>query len=77
MKYDSSENWFKFLNLVTKERKMKFTLSQVSDKKKKKTKQQTEASDSLRELLYRLLLFVVQFPDFFVVLYLKQTKQCF
>ena len=34
MKYDSSENWFKFLNLVTKERKMKFTLSQVSDKKK-------------------------------------------
>ena len=74
MKYDSSENWFKFLNLVTKERKMKFTLSQVSDKK---TKQQTEASDSLRELLYRLLLFVVQFPDFFVVLYLKQTKQCF
>lgn len=75
MKYDSSENWFKFLNLVTKERKMKFTLSQVSDKKK--TKQQTEASDSLRELLYRLLLFVVQFPDFFVVLYLKQTKQCF
>ena len=77
MKYDSSENWFKFLNLVTKERKMKFTLSQVSDKKKNKTKQQTEASDSLRELLYRLLLFVVQFPDFFVVLYLKQTKQCF
>lgn len=76
MKYDSSENWFKFLNLVTKERKMKFTLSQVSDKKKK-TKQQTEASDSLRELLYRLLLFVVQFPDFFVILYLKQTKQCF
>lgn len=75
MKYDSSENWFKFLNLVTKERKMKFTLSQVSDKKK--TKQQIEASDSLRELLYRLLLFVVQFPDFFVVLYLKQTKQCF
>ena len=37
MKYDSSENWFKFLNLVTKERKMKFTLSQVSDKKKNKT----------------------------------------
>ena len=77
MKYDSSENWFKFLNLVIKERKMKFTLSQVSDKKKNKTKQQTEASDSLKELLYRLLLFMVQFPDFFVVLYLKQTKQCF
>ena len=75
MKYDSSENWFKFLNLVIKERKMKFTLSQVSDKKK--TKQQTEASDSLKELLYRLLLFMVQFPDFFFVLYLKQTKQCF
>lgn len=37
MKYDSSENWFKFLNLVTKERKMKFTLSLVSDKKKNKT----------------------------------------
>ena len=37
MKYDSSENWFKFLNLVTKERKMKFTLSKVSDKKKNKT----------------------------------------
>ena len=36
MKYNSSENWFKFLNLVIKERKMKFTLSQVSDKKKKK-----------------------------------------
>ena len=75
MKYDSSENWFKFLNLVIKESKIKFTLSQVSDKKK--TKQQTEASDSLKELLYRLLLFMVQFPDFFVVLYLKQTKQCF
>ena len=74
MKYDSSENWFKFLNLVIKERKMKFTPSQVSDKKKTK---QTEASDSLKELLYRLLLFMVQFPDFFVVLYLKQTKQCF
>ena len=77
MKYDSSENWFQFLNLVIKERKMKFTLSQVSDKKTKKTKQQTEASDSFKELLYRLLLFIVQFPDFFVVLYLKQTKQCF
>ena len=64
MKYHSSENWFKFLNLVIKERKMKFTLSQVSDKKNKKTKQQTEASDSLKELLYRLLLFMVQFPDF-------------
>ena len=76
MKYDSSENWFQFLNLVIKERKMKFTLSQVSDKKNK-TKQQTEASDSFKELLYRLLLFMVQFPDFFVVLYLKQTKQCF
>ena len=76
MKYDSSENWFKFFNLVIKERKMKFTLSQVSEKKNK-TKQQTEASDSLKELLYRLLLFMVQFPDFFVVLYLKQTKQCF
>ena len=75
MKYDSSENYFEFLNLVIKERKMKFTLSQVSDKKKKK--KQTEASDSLKELLHRLLLFVVQFPDFFVVLYLKQTKQCF
>lgn len=36
MKNDSSENWFKFLNLVIKERKMKFTLSQVSDKKKTK-----------------------------------------
>ena len=77
MKYDSSENWFQFLNLVIKERKMKFTLSQVSDKKKNKTKQQTEASDSFKELLYRLLLFMVQFPDFFVVLYLKQTKQRF
>ena len=75
MKYDSSENYFEFLNLVIKERKMKFTLSQVSDKKKQK--KQTEASDSLKELLYRLLLFMVQFPDFFVVLYLKQTKQCF
>lgn len=40
MKYDSSENWFKFLNLVTKERKMKFTLSQVSDKKKKQNNKQ-------------------------------------
>ena len=39
MENDSSENWFKFLNLVIKERKMKFTLSQVSDKKKKKNKQ--------------------------------------
>ena len=39
MKYDSSENWFKFFNLVIKERKMKFTLSQVSEKKKKKKKQ--------------------------------------
>ena len=75
MKYDSSENYFEFLNLVIKERKMKFTLSQVSDKKKQK--KQTEASDSLKELLHRLLLFVVQFPDFFVVLYLKQAKQCF
>lgn len=75
MKYDSSENYFEFLNLVIKERKMKFTLSQVSDKKKQK--KQTEASDSLKELLHRLLLFVVQFPDFVVVLYLKQTKQCF
>ena len=75
MKYDSSENYFEFLNLVIKERKMKFTLSQVSDKKKQK--KQTEASDSLKELLHRLLLFVVQFPDFFVVLSLKQTKQCF
>ena len=39
MKYDSSENYFEFLNLVIKERKMKFTLSQVSDKKKKTNKQ--------------------------------------
>ena len=38
MKYDSSENYFEFLNLVIKERKMKFTLSQVSDKKKKQNK---------------------------------------
>ena len=45
--------------------------------RQKKKKKQTEASDSLKELLHRLLLFVVKFPDFFVVLYLKQTKQCF
>lgn len=70
MKYDSSENYFEFLNLVIKERKM----NRYQTKKKKK---QTEASDSLKELLHRLLLFVVKFPDFFVVLYLKQTKQCF
>ena len=70
MKYDSSENYFEFLNVVIKERKM----NRYQTKKKKK---QTEASDSLKELLHRLLLFVVKFPDFFVVLYLKQTKQCF
>ena len=76
MKYDSSENWFKFLNLVIKEGKWNLLCHRYQTKKKK-TKQQTEASDSFKELLYRLLLLVVQFPDFFVVLYLKQTKQCF
>ena len=69
MKYDSSENCCKFLNLVMKEKERKFTLSQVSDKKKNK---QTEASDSLKELLLGLLLFMVQFQ----VLLLSFPSEC-
>ena len=75
MKYDSSENYFEFLNLVIKRKENE--IYSVTGVRQKKTKKKTEASDSLKELLHRLLLFVVQFPDFFVVLYLKQAKQCF